>query len=38
MDFRGAIAGDFLYHCQILDHEDGGMMAKIRVLPRSPNM
>ncbi len=35
MDFRGAIAGDFLYHCHILDHEDGGMMAKIRVLPKS---
>jgi FtsP/CotA-like multicopper oxidase with cupredoxin domain len=35
MDFRGAIAGDFLYHCHILDHEDGGMMAKIRVLPKT---
>jgi FtsP/CotA-like multicopper oxidase with cupredoxin domain len=34
MDFRGAIEGDFLYHCHILDHEDGGMMAKIRVLPK----
>lgn len=33
MDFRGAIAGDFVYHCHILDHEDAGMMAKIRVLP-----
>jgi FtsP/CotA-like multicopper oxidase with cupredoxin domain len=33
MDFRGAIAGDFVYHCHILDHEDGGMMQKIRVLP-----
>jgi FtsP/CotA-like multicopper oxidase with cupredoxin domain len=33
MDFRGAVAGDFLYHCHILDHEDGGMMAIIRVKP-----
>lgn len=35
MDFRGAVAGDFVYHCHILDHEDRGMMAKIRVLPKS---
>jgi len=35
MDFRGAVVGDFVYHCHILDHEDGGMMAKIRVLPKS---
>jgi FtsP/CotA-like multicopper oxidase with cupredoxin domain len=34
MDFRGAVIGDFVYHCHILDHEDGGMMAIIRVLPR----
>ena len=33
MDFRGDVAGDFVYHCHILDHEDLGMMAKIRVLP-----
>ncbi len=26
-----AIAGDFVYHCHILEHEDGGMMAIIRV-------
>ncbi|HEY3675659.1 MAG TPA: multicopper oxidase family protein [Candidatus Tumulicola sp.] len=33
MDFRSpAIRGTFLYHCHILDHEDGGMMASIRVL------
>jgi FtsP/CotA-like multicopper oxidase with cupredoxin domain len=24
--------GEFVYHCHILEHEDGGMMAKIRVL------
>ncbi len=35
MDFRGAVAGDFVYHCHILDHEDGGMMATIRVLPKT---
>ena len=35
MDFRGRIAGDFVYHCHILDHEDAGMMAIIRVLPHS---
>jgi FtsP/CotA-like multicopper oxidase with cupredoxin domain len=35
MDFRGAVEGDFVYHCHILDHEDGGMMAIIRVLPKS---
>jgi FtsP/CotA-like multicopper oxidase with cupredoxin domain len=34
MDFRGAVAGDFVYHCHILDHEDAGMMAIIRVLPK----
>jgi FtsP/CotA-like multicopper oxidase with cupredoxin domain len=26
------IRGTFLYHCHILDHEDGGMMAKIQVI------
>jgi FtsP/CotA-like multicopper oxidase with cupredoxin domain len=34
LDFRGAVAGDFVYHCHILDHEDGGMMGIVRVLPR----
>ena len=34
MDFRDPnIAGTFVYHCHILDHEDGGMMAKIVVKP-----
>ncbi len=34
MDFRDPnIAGTFVYHCHILDHEDGGMMAKILVNP-----
>ncbi|HWA88820.1 MAG TPA: multicopper oxidase domain-containing protein [Rhizomicrobium sp.] len=34
MDFRGPTVGDFVYHCHILDHEDFGMMAIIRVLPK----
>jgi FtsP/CotA-like multicopper oxidase with cupredoxin domain len=25
--------GDFVFHCHILEHEDGGMMARIRVVP-----
>jgi FtsP/CotA-like multicopper oxidase with cupredoxin domain len=33
LDFRGATVGEFVYHCHILDHEDDGMMANIRVLP-----
>ena len=33
-DFRDPIvAGDFVFHCHILAHEDGGMMAVMRVLP-----
>jgi FtsP/CotA-like multicopper oxidase with cupredoxin domain len=28
------IAGRFVYHCHILEHEDGGMMANINVQPR----
>ena len=35
MDFRGKVTGDFVYHCHILEHEDGGMMAIIRVKPRA---
>jgi FtsP/CotA-like multicopper oxidase with cupredoxin domain len=33
VDFRGPDVGDFVFHCHILEHEDGGMMAIIRVLP-----
>ena len=36
MDFRGAVAGEFVYHCHILDHEDGGMMANIELTPETP--
>ncbi|MGA2394125.1 MAG: multicopper oxidase family protein [Candidatus Lustribacter sp.] len=33
LDFRDpTIRGTFLFHCHILDHEDGGMMAKVQVL------
>ena len=34
MDFRDPnIVGTFMYHCHILEHEDGGMMGEIQVLP-----
>jgi FtsP/CotA-like multicopper oxidase with cupredoxin domain len=35
LDFRGPDTGDFVFHCHILSHEDAGMMAIIRVQPRS---
>jgi FtsP/CotA-like multicopper oxidase with cupredoxin domain len=35
MDFRDPnIVGTFVYHCHLLEHEDGGMMGTIRVEPR----
>ena len=35
MDFRDPNAvGTFVYHCHLLEHEDGGMMGTIRVEPR----
>lgn len=33
IDVPFTIAGDFVYHCHVLEHEDGGMMARIRVRP-----
>jgi L-ascorbate oxidase len=27
--------GDFVFHCHILEHEDGGMMARVRVVAQS---
>jgi FtsP/CotA-like multicopper oxidase with cupredoxin domain len=33
MDFRGKIAGRFVFHCHILSHEDKGMMNIIQVNP-----
>ncbi|MBB6143550.1 FtsP/CotA-like multicopper oxidase with cupredoxin domain [Silvibacterium bohemicum] len=36
MDFRDPNAvGTFVYHCHLLEHEDGGMMGTIRVLPKN---
>ncbi len=39
MDFRDPnVAGTFVYHCHLLEHEDGGMMGLIRVDPnKAPN-
>jgi FtsP/CotA-like multicopper oxidase with cupredoxin domain len=35
MDFRNPnTVGTFVYHCHLLEHEDGGMMGTVRVLPR----
>jgi len=34
LDFRDPnILGTFVYHCHILQHEDGGMMGAIRLVP-----
>lgn len=36
MDFRDPNAvGTFVYHCHLLEHEDGGMMGLIRVDPKT---
>jgi FtsP/CotA-like multicopper oxidase with cupredoxin domain len=36
MDFRDPdIVGTFVYHCHVLEHEDGGMMGRIQVVPRN---
>jgi FtsP/CotA-like multicopper oxidase with cupredoxin domain len=42
MDFRDPnTVGTFVYHCHLLEHEDGGMMGTVRVepasTPRSPS-
>jgi FtsP/CotA-like multicopper oxidase with cupredoxin domain len=41
MRFHQNIAGEFVFHCHILSHEDKGMMGLIRVVdpgrPRSPS-
>ena len=37
MDFRDPnTVGTFVYHCHLLEHEDGGMMALVRVEPANP--
>ncbi len=34
LDFRDPqTVGTFLYHCHLLEHEDGGMMGTVRVVP-----
>jgi FtsP/CotA-like multicopper oxidase with cupredoxin domain len=36
MDFRDPNSvGTFVYHCHLLEHEDGGMMGTVRVEPAS---
>jgi FtsP/CotA-like multicopper oxidase with cupredoxin domain len=36
VDFRDPkTVGTFMYHCHLLEHEDGGMMGILRVLPRT---
>jgi FtsP/CotA-like multicopper oxidase with cupredoxin domain len=38
MDFRDPnTVGTFVYHCHLLEHEDGGMMGLIRVEPARPS-
>jgi len=35
MDFRDPnTVGTFVYHCHLLEHEDGGMMGTVKVLAR----
>ena len=33
VDIPFAELGEFVYHCHILEHEDGGMMARVQVVP-----
>jgi FtsP/CotA-like multicopper oxidase with cupredoxin domain len=33
LTFPAALAGDIPFHCHLVDHEDNGMMAVLRVLP-----
>jgi FtsP/CotA-like multicopper oxidase with cupredoxin domain len=35
LTFPAALAGDIPFHCHLVDHEDNGMMAVLRVLPAS---
>ena len=32
--FPEDLAGDILFHCHLVDHEDNGMMGMVRVLPK----
>ena len=39
MDFRDSnTVGTFVYHCHLLEHEDGGMMGLIRVESHGPSL
>jgi hypothetical protein len=31
MTFPAALAGDIPFHCHLVDHEDNGMMAVLRI-------
>ncbi len=35
--FPDALAGDILFHCHLVDHEDNGMMGVVRVIPKDGN-
>ena len=35
LTFPEALAGDIPFHCHLVDHEDNGMMAVLRVLPEA---
>jgi len=36
LTFPDSLTGDIPFHCHLVDHEDNGMMAVLRVLPRLP--
>jgi FtsP/CotA-like multicopper oxidase with cupredoxin domain len=35
--FPDALAGDILFHCHLVDHEDNGMMGVLRIVPNNGN-
>lgn len=35
LTFPATLAGDILFHCHLVDHEDNGMMGVVRVMPAS---
>jgi len=35
LTFPESLAGDIPFHCHLVDHEDNGMMAVLRVLPKA---
>jgi FtsP/CotA-like multicopper oxidase with cupredoxin domain len=34
LNFPEDLAGDILFHCHLVDHEDNGMMGMVRVIPK----